>query len=299
MKILTPLDITDAMLTSSTVTEDDHAAWSSATTYSVGDKVIRTTGVHRRYEALTASTNKTPESNPTDWLDLGPTNRWAMFDQKVGTATTATTSMTIVLEPSRAVSAVALVGANCREATVEMSDLIDGAVYSKTIDMESDLLGADWWHYFFDDFNRKSMGWLADMPSYHNPTITITLSGATGETISCGGIVVGTMQQFASAVRYGANIGIVDYSKKDVDEWGDYQVVERNYTKTAQWSFLFTRNQVDLLHRILSSLRARPALYIGGETHDATAIYGFYKDFSIIISYSQFSECSIELEELI
>lgn len=299
MKILVPLDITDAMLTSSTVTEDDHATWSSATAYSVGDKVIRTTGVHRSYEALTANTNKIPESNPTDWLDLGPTNRWAMFDQKVGTATTATTSMTIVLEPSRAVHAVAFVGANFRAATVEMSDLIDGDVYSRTVNMEYGILSADWWHYFFDDFSYRSMGWLADMPSYHDPTITITLSGAVGETISCGGIVVGTMHQFASAVRYGASIGIVDYSKKDVDEWGGYQIVERNYTKTAQWSFLFTRSQIDFLHSTLSSLRARPALYIGGDTHDVTAIYGFYKDFSIIISYSQFSECSIELEELI
>lgn len=298
MIILAPLKITDAMLVNSSVPEDDAPEWADATAYEIGQKVLRK-NLHRVYQSKTQNTGKQPEDNPTDWLDLGPTNRWAMFDQRVGTVTTATTSMTIVLEASHAVSAVAFVGANCRKATVEMSNLIDGVVYSKTINMEYGLLGADWWHYFFDDFNRKSMGWLADMPSYHNSTITITLSGAVGETISCGGIVVGTMHKFADAVRYGANIGIVDYSKKDVDEWGGYQIVERNYTKTAQWSFLFTRSQVDLLHRILSSLRARPALYIGGDTHDVTAIYGFYKDFSIIISYSQFSECSIELEELI
>lgn len=299
MKIIIPSDVTDAMMTSSTVAETDHAEWSAATAYSVGDRVIRTTGVHRRYEALTANTNKTPESSPTDWLDLGPTNRWAMFDGKVGTATTATTSMEVVLSPGRAISAVAFVGMTCRAVSVEVSTSVDGVVYSKSMSMESDLLGADWWHYFFDEFERRSTGWLIDLPSYHTPIITITISGAASESISCGGVIVGVVQQFASAVRYGASVGIVDYSRKEIDEWGNYQVVERDYALTAQWTFLFRRNQVDLLQRSLSMLRARPALYIGADTHDATAIYGFYKDFSILISHYQFSECSIELEGLI
>jgi len=46
MRIIRPTTITDAMLTSSTVAETDHAAYNGATTYALGDRVIVTTADH-------------------------------------------------------------------------------------------------------------------------------------------------------------------------------------------------------------------------------------------------------------
>lgn len=71
MRLIRPTNLTDAMLTSSTAPETDYPAWSSATAYAVGARVILT-ATHRRYEALAASTNVTPSTDPTKWLDLGP-----------------------------------------------------------------------------------------------------------------------------------------------------------------------------------------------------------------------------------
>ncbi|WP_119157965.1 phage head spike fiber domain-containing protein, partial [Caldimonas tepidiphila] len=72
----------------SSVPENDHPAWSAATNYAVGVKVIRLT-THRVYECAIAGTNSTPpEDAPSRWIDLGPTNRWAMLDKEVGTVTT-------------------------------------------------------------------------------------------------------------------------------------------------------------------------------------------------------------------
>lgn len=45
------------------------------------------TSTHRKYEALAASSGVSPSTDPAKWLDLGPTNRWAMFDARVGAAT--------------------------------------------------------------------------------------------------------------------------------------------------------------------------------------------------------------------
>ena len=82
MRLIRPTTLTDAMLTSSTAPETDYPAWSSVTAYAVGTRVILAT-THRRYEALATSTNVSPSTDPTKWLDLGPTNRWAMFDARV------------------------------------------------------------------------------------------------------------------------------------------------------------------------------------------------------------------------
>ena len=42
-----------------------------------------------------------------------------------------------------------------------------------------------------------------------------------------------------------------------------------------------------------------PAVYVGADDYDAAIIYGFFKDFSIDITFSNASVCSIELEGLI
>ena len=81
MQFIKPVSISDATLISSTIAETDYSAWSSGTTYALGDKVILTS-THRVYESLqAANTNHNPtEAASTWWLDIGPTNRWAMFD---------------------------------------------------------------------------------------------------------------------------------------------------------------------------------------------------------------------------
>lgn len=119
MKLIRPTTLTDVMLTSSTAPENDHPVWASGTAYAVGARVILT-ATHRRYEALVASTGVNPATDPTKWLDLGPTNRWAMFDDRVGTATTRTGSLQVVLAPG-ATDGVALIDTNAESATVTLT----------------------------------------------------------------------------------------------------------------------------------------------------------------------------------
>ena len=73
MKIIAPFELTGAVLTSSTVPENDYAEWAAGTAYTAGQKVIRLT-THKIYEALASTTGDTPETSPTKWLDLGATN---------------------------------------------------------------------------------------------------------------------------------------------------------------------------------------------------------------------------------
>ena len=298
MKIIAPFEISGAVLTSSTVPENDYAEWAVGTAYSTGQKVIRLT-THRIYEALAATTGDTPETSPLKWLDLGATNRWKMFDDKVGTRTVSTGSMTIVLTPGLVVQSVALLECAAASATVTITDAVDGVVYSQTKAFESTLFVADWWHYFFDPMQRRSSVIFADMPSYRSATTTITIDAGTGNPVECGVCILGAFYEFADAVAMGASLGIQDYSRKEVDDFGNYEIVERAFAKRANWDVLIPRSRTDLFFNTLSTLRARPALYIGGTKEDATSVYGFPKDFSVVIEYPYHTQCSIELEGLI
>lgn len=295
MKILAPLTITDAMLKSSTVAENDHPEWAAGTAYAIGDRVIRAS-THRRYEAVTANTGKTPETSPADWVDLGPTNRWAAFDDRVGTATSASQTMTIVLEPGT-VGALALIGiAGAHEAQITMTDPTYGVVFEKTIDLR-DLVGIDsWWAYYFAPRAYRDSAIVEKLPTSRNPELSVTLTGPA--TVSLGALLVGRMHVFAPAVHYGARLGIIDYSRKGADDWGNTQIVKRAFSKRASWEVVVARTKLDSAQKLLSSLRAAPAVYIGSDAHDATILYGFYKDFDQVIAYPDHWLCSIEIESL-
>ena len=101
MRVVAPLTITDAVLISSSASETDYAAWNAGTSYTLGQRVIRTT-THKVYENLIAGTNANlPENDSTRWLDCGATNRWKMFDAKVGTSTVLPSPLTWTLAPGR------------------------------------------------------------------------------------------------------------------------------------------------------------------------------------------------------
>lgn len=78
-----PRAIDDTMVRDSNVLENDYAAWSAATNYALGDRVISTT-THLIYESAQAGNlNRNPTSAanvPTWWLIVGATNKFRPFD---------------------------------------------------------------------------------------------------------------------------------------------------------------------------------------------------------------------------
>ena len=297
MRVIEPIAVTDANLTSSTIAETDHPAWSGATAYVIGDRRIYG---HVIYESLTANTNKQPDQNPLDWLNLGPTNRWRMFDAKVGTQSTATTSMTAVITPGSA-NAVALVNVDAAYADIVMTDPLAGVVYSRTIRLSSTIISSDWYAYFTDPITARTVFTVTNLPIYPNASISITVRKEAGETVSLGSLVVGMVRQWGirPSILTGATTGIQDYSRKERDEFGNFMIVERAFAKRARWGIILAHREIDAFQARMAAIRAKPAVFIGSDRLDSTIIYGFYRDFSVVISSPRHAECSIEIEGLI
>lgn len=297
MKVIEPITVTDANLTSSTIAEDDSPAWDGVTTYAIGDRRIYG---HVIYESLTSNTNKQPDQNPLDWLNVGATNRWRMFDAKVGTQSTATTSMTVVITP-RSANSVALVNVDAAYADIVMTDPLAGVVYSRTIRLSSTIISSDWYSYFTDPITARTVFTVTNLPLYPNASISITIRKEIGETVSLGSLVVGMVRQWGirPSILTGATTGIQDYSRKERDQFGNFLIVERAFAKRARWGIILTHREVDAFQSRMAAIRAKPAVFIGSDRLDSTVIYGFYRDFSVVISSPRYAECSIELEGLI
>jgi len=299
MKVIKPTVITDAMLVSSTVAEDDHAVWVSGTTYAIGDKRIRTE-THRIYERITAGAGTTPpEDDSTNWLDIGPTNRWAMFDDVVGTVTTHDSPLTVVLEPG-SVTGLALLELMGRQVQATMKDGPGGTVvYDRTIDLDGTIIESiyDW---FFSEFEQRTDAVLTDLPGqFTGCELTITITATSGDA-ACGVCKPGMVIDIGGT-QYGARVGIVDYSKKDRDQWGNTIIVPRAYSKKGTFEVVTEKYRLNKIYRTLVALRATPAVYIGTEYqgYEPLIVYGFFKDFSIDVAYPAHHLCSLEVEGLI
>lgn len=123
MKILRPYAVTNDNLTSNIAEAGTYPEYSVAAAYGVGDTVINAAGAnptHHVYQSVAAANLGNALSDPSKWLDLGPTNRFAMFDNVNGTATTGASIDATVAVTGRA-DGVALFGLNAQAVRVSMT----------------------------------------------------------------------------------------------------------------------------------------------------------------------------------
>jgi len=54
----------------------------------------------------------------------------------------------------------------------------------------------------------------------------------------------------------------------------------------------------DEVFRVLAQYRATALVWVNSEDYASEIVYGFYKDFSIVVKYLTYSDCVIEIEGL-
>lgn len=297
MRVIRNITMTDAMLTATSVPENDHAAWSSGTTYALGNRVILTS-THKVYESLQASNlNKNPVTEPLWWVEVSPTNRWKMFDLSSTTQTQLDTSDYYEITPGQAINSVALLNISGVETVrVRLTDPSFGVVYDQTADLTRLPPESSWYSWFFDERTEQTQFVAEDLPSYPNAVLRVDVTSLT--TALVGVCLFGSVRTIGMGVQQGVRLGIQDYSRKERNEWGDTVLVQRAFAKRASYQMLIENRELDNTFRLLSELRATPCLWIGSDRYGAIAIFGFYNNFEINIAYATFSDCTLDIEGL-
>lgn len=303
--IVPPLEITDSILIvgsppATNVPENDHAEWSSVTTYAAGDRVILTS-THKIYESLqSGNVNKNPVTEALFWVEVGPTNRWAVFDTSVSTQTAQSTNITYTLEPGIAINSLAILNlTDADEINIQITSPSSGSpgiVYTETVDLGLTSPFSDWYNWFFGIRSRPSQYIVTNLPIYTDGIFEIEILGGTD--LAVGVILIGQQQRFGRGIRLGARVGIQDYSRKETSEFGETILVQRAFAKKANFDLFIDKAEVDTLQIYLSALRATPALWIGSTEYESTTVFGFYKNFDVLLNYPEHADCELEIEGL-
>lgn len=303
MLIIQPVVMTDAMLVSSTVPENDFTGpWNPATNYTAGQKVVRAT-THRVYENKLAGVDATlPESaTTTRWQDIGPTSRWAMFDDEVGSVTRGPSPLTVVLKPGQVGGLALLELEGVEQVQLRYLSATGGTlVYTRDIDMEEAQI-LDVWDWFFLPYELGTDVLVSDLPPYADGELTITLIGPG--TVGCGVCKVGPYLEVGET-ELGFSVGIESYSRKTKNAFGRYQFkksTQRDYAKTMDISVEMPRAAFNRVFRTLAKLLDVPCIYVldDGEGLEAAALYGIYLDFSIVADLQLVYVCNLNIESLI
>lgn len=263
--LLQPLAITDSQLVASSVPEADYAEWSQTTTYAVGAHVIKA-ATHRIYECIAANIGSDPSGDGGKWIDFAPTNRWAMFDQALGTSTEADGQIvvTIATGDSDAVALLDIVGAAVR---------VQALGFDRSIAVDAGPVV------------------MRDLPG---GAVTVTISGAG--LVSVGTLLAGSIASLG-VTEASPSAGITDYSRKEVDDFGEVTISQRAWAKRMTARALIRTDAVDVVASRIAAVRARPSLWIGQTGLDSLTIYGFFKDFGIDVG-EDVSKLSVSIEGL-
>lgn len=319
LNVLRPTPITEnGQLLSSTATESADTTWTVGASFALGATVKYN---HIRYESLqAANVGHDPETiNSTWWLELGPTNHWAMFDTQTSTSTTKVGTLVVEIAPGTSINSVSVLGiGGCSSVTCEIfkgsgrtgADLI----YSFTKSLDNTFISS-WYQYFFEPYvvltdllfgsivGATAAGVTGEgiaVPPYINCQVKLTFTATTGgTTVRVAGVLLGTTVELGET-QPGASAGINDYSVKETDAYGVTTLVQRNFSKRASYTITVPNGQLRRVHSTLTALRATPCVWVASDDTNLSplTVYGFYKDFSLLVQYIDYSTFSLEIEGL-
>lgn len=292
-------------LIESNIEENDAPVWDPGDSYVEGDQVMVLGQYHRVYEALAGSTDSFPPENVSglspNWLDIGATNRWRMFDMNVGsdkqsTANNSSGDIDVTMGVESFVSSVVLLNASGVTATIIMRNSINEIIYEREVDLLGTPMGVGWWEFYFGYRSGVRTIIFTDLPLSAPATIQVIIDGGSG-IAGLGKLILGNDIEIG-CTRFGTSVGIVDFSRKERDEFGNYYILERRFIDKCDYDIQIDSDKVDDVKDLLTELRAKLAVYVGSEKYKSTIVYGYYRDFSIVIQGSKKSQCVLSVEGL-
>lgn len=309
------IPVTDAILVSSNLAEDDFPVWSGANDYNFGDQVI-STATHTVYRCLVthlAADSQDPDvaevafSNPLiedpaerKWQVVSATNRWKAFDEKPDNRAVNSETIEFELLPGELTTAIAFFGLSAESLRVEVIDPTDGVVYDEALDLIDNSAIVDYDEYFFAPQEYLDVVSLVDLPPYSTTTINITITNP-GETVTVGQIALGRARTFGFTRVGNTGFRINDRSVVIFDDFNNKTAVKRVATRIFDADVTIDSTRVAALSNFVESIRGgTPAVFVAdNDSRKATISYGIIAPGTrAVYAVGDLTNFNIQIEEL-
>lgn len=302
MVVVPPIAFTNTNVTSNVAEPSPgEVVWSPTGTYVLGDEVIRIE-THRKYELVGETPGTTPpEDNPTKWQDIGPTNKWTMFDTMRSSPTISASTIELTFTPGKRVDSLALLGLKSSKLTIEMKVGGD-TVYGPVEKGMSVRLTTTWRQYFFGEFKLIPSFVVLDLPMYAGAVIYVTIENDSG-SVEVSAAVIGA-KTYLGQTQYDTVSDSLNFSRIDRDEFGNSLLKQRRTIPKVNANLMSGKSLTPILANVREQLNAQPALWSSLDDNytddyfNTLLIYGIYRRFEIDIGSPTFTRVNLELEEM-
>ena len=305
MRLIYPAEITDAVLSASSLPEDDTATeYSAIITYNLDDEVYDLAS-HDIYKSAIGSNlgNDPLTDDGSKWVLQGKTNKWKPFDTYLADKAVGVTEITwdFTVPSDKNWTRVAVFGPEGTSVTVEVVTPAEDVVFSETITLADPdfVYGWDTFWNQGDTFRYRNELVFEDILGNPDNIITVKVTTTASEPVAVGQIVLGTGYNLGHS-EGGAEVSIEDFSITSVDAFGRKVITKRDYAKNVKYKVKYNTDEGNRLLRLLSELRATPVVYYvaAGTDQFGTTSYGYFNSFRFTARAARASDGVVEVEGL-
>lgn len=296
--------------TSATSQDISLQEYSDSATYDAEDQVLVATFnpdiYDKIYESVqNSNTGNDPETDDgTWWVEIGASNQFKAFDGKISSTTDQSAisgDLTFNFFMAKNCDTICLFNfSNVTNINIRVN-YSGSDIYDEDIDPYSSTYVTDWYEFFtVDPLDSYKSNVIVSVPAHDDSFVYITLEAPDSGIISVGEIVFGNTVNLGETV-YGTSTSILDFSTKDTDTFGNFEVLERGFQDEVNFQFnLFTQN-TNKVKQLLASRRAKPTVYFSDFDQEEYGLvaYGYYEDFDIPLSTPSLSTATLEVRGLV
>ncbi len=295
-RITVPVQITDAMLTSTDVSEADYAVWASGTTYALKDRAIKS---HVIWESIQAGNTGHDPVAPGSawWTKVSATNRWRLFDLEQVTRTSSTGNMYYELQPGAPIDSIHLLGLN--EVDYAQVRIYDGATLIEDYGQNAAGLlptASDWWTYCYGPWILSDQQHYRDLPYIVNPKIRVDFAG-TSQSVQV--LMLGNDTVFGEESGEGVLSGArVRYDRRSSFAANDFDIPTMKNSAllaTVTFTLIISSSKVDELHDFYKDHGSKVCLFTISDQWRVTQVLGIITSFETQIQGPIYSEFAFEI----
>lgn len=257
--------------------------------------------VHRTFQSrIPGNTGKPPAiDDGTSWLDLGPTNTWAMLDLYRPSITWAASPYTFTLRPGRTIRS--LFFGNLDAVQIDISQKRAGVViktWSRSLMTRKIQSYTD---YFYKRFTVQKSVLIADALLFNDTTFEITLTRDSGQ-VGVGEVLLGD-PVYLGRTQYGAKRKNRNFTKFDRNTDGTPQSpVRRRNVPSSDQTIMFSKDDTGVLMQFIEDANGRVVLVSGldDDAHpyfEPTLILGLITGSDLDLTHPNDGFLSLSVEE--
>jgi hypothetical protein len=308
MILTRPVVMVDSLLVSSNVTETDQTEWVNGTRV-IGDlRMVTTTAngasvaTHKIYKAntttgadptLVANQGLDSDGAGNGWNIISATNRWKLFSNVLQEQTVFADLIDVSITPGQSVNSITLMNLDAASVDIEMTDPVDGVVYSNTVNLTSYSGISDWYAQFYEPIIRETYVVDNELPAFPACTLNIDINNS-GADSKCGELVTGQLWGLGDS-QYGASFGIIDYSQKVTAADGAVTITPGPHKTIADVQVNVETARFSEIMTVLTGFKSTPAVFY---IDSLPPIFGYYRSFNVTISGPVRSDTLLSIEGL-